>query len=83
MSNHEIMKHTHKKQINAHRNWMISIIDHNWNACSIRLPKKKKEASNYQKKQNKFGTWFDLYHRPHGNEIIINHNTTFKQAQSF
>lgn len=45
--------------------------------------KKKKEASNYQKKQNKFGTWFDLYHRPHGNEIIIKHNTTFKQAQSF
>lgn len=57
--NNEV-EHIHKKQINAHRNWMISIIDHNWNACSIRLPKKKKkEASNYQKKQNKFGTWFD------------------------
>lgn len=40
--NNEV-EHTHKKQIDAHRNWMISIIDHNWIACSIRLLKKKKK----------------------------------------
>lgn len=39
--NNEV-EHTHKKQIDAHRNWMISIIDHNWIACSIRLLKRNK-----------------------------------------
>lgn len=62
------VEHTHKKQIDAHRNWMISIIDHNWNACSIRLPKETKQIWHM----------IGLYHRPHKNEIITNHNTTFK-----
>lgn len=37
-------------------------------------------ASDYPgtKKKSKFGTMIGLYHRPYGNEITINHNTTFK-----
>lgn len=51
------VEHTHKKQIDAHRNWMISIIDHNWNAFSIRL---------LIKKQIWHMIW--LYHRTHGKQ---------------
>lgn len=79
--NNEV-EHTHKKQIDAHRNWMISIIDHNWIACSIRLLKKKRSIRLLKEtKQIWHMIW--LYHRPHENENTINHNTTFSKLSLF